>query len=261
MAQSQKNSPSPRGSKESAGRETQTKVGAARTGRKRISDKFAEINNEGRNLSTEDSRSEDRRSGSFTEGWNRPTQGARSTGYRSFDEDDRDEKIYGRQSGSNVTRESRGPVRGYSNYDESDFEEDSRSSGHIQRSQGLERETELQRENDRNFSPGEKDIRARRDDQRLSRSEREHYGDQSYGSYDSGTFGSRSRSDRSEKEDREYSNRSSRDDNRQGSSRDDNYGEEHFGRSGRGQGYDIHQEDDDFSLKDRSNARNRNPGK
>lgn len=218
----------------------------ARAGKKRISDKFAEINNEGRNFSSDENRTEDRRSGSFTEGWNRPTQGARSTGYRSFDEDDRDKKIYGHQSGSNVTRESRGPVRGYSNYDEGDFEEDSRSSGHIQQSQGLEREAELQREDERNFSPGEKDIRSRRDEQRPSRSEREFYGDQSYGSYDSGTFGSRSAANRGERpEPRERDERSAR------GNQESNYGREHFGPTERGRGYDIRKEDDDYQGDNR----------
>ncbi len=246
MAQSNKTSSTPRGDKSGTG----AAGSGARSGSKRISDKFAEINNEGRKFSTDDNPSDDRRSGSFTEGWNRPTQGARSTGYRSFDEDDRDEQIYGRQSGSNVTRESRGPVRGFSNYEESDFKEDSRSSGQVQKPRGIEKENERQREDERKFSPGEKDIRTRRDEQRPSRSEREHYGDQSYGSYDSGAFGSRSAANRGERQEpRDRDDRNSR------GGRDYNYGEEHFGSSGRGQGYDIHNEDDDFSLKSRRSDR------
>lgn len=256
MAQSNKTSSTPRGNKVGSGAAGSGAAGSgvrsrpAEAGGKRLSEKFAEINNEGRKFSTDDNPSDDRRSGSFTEGWNRPTQGARSTGYRSFDEDDRDEQIYGRQSGSNVTRESRDLVRGFSNYEESDFREDSRSSGYIQKPRGIEEENERQREDERKFSPGERDIISRRDEQRPSRSKREHYGDQSYGSYDSGAFGSRSAANRGEKQEpRDRDDRNSR------GGRDLNYGEEHFGSSGRGQGYDIHQEDDDFRLNSRRSGR------
>lgn len=236
MAKSQKSSSSSGGKK----------TGSQRTGR--ISDRFAEINNEGRTFPTNDIPSDDRRGGSFTEGWNRPTQGARSTGYRSFDEDDSGAEVYGPQSGSRLTRASRGPAREHSNpdrHDERDFRNNEQSSS--RRARG----------------------RSNRDQESgRNRSESEHYGDQSYGSYGTGAYGSRSSANRGENfAPRSRNERKEIPDDhygpgtvggRWGSSSSAGYeGAENFGSSGRGQGYDISEEDEDFQLKSRSRNKRR----